>query len=151
MTRDTEFIRLALDEAQAAVQHGDVPIGAVVVLDGEVVARGHNTVELTGDASAHAEMNALRLAAERVGGWRLGGCTLYVTIEPCPMCAHAAVLFRIDRLVFGVWNPRSGSAGSLYNIVEDPRLSHHIEVTRGVLAEECAASLVEFFGELRTS
>lgn len=149
MDRDERFIRVALEEAMVALEHGDIPIGAVLVRDDEVVSRAHNVRELVGDATAHAEMQALRLGAERSGGWRLEGCELFVTVEPCPMCAGAVVAHRIDRLVFGAWNPRAGSAGSLYNIPEDPRLTHHVEVKRGVLSEECAAVLEGFFGELR--
>lgn len=143
------FMRLALEEGLVALEHGDVPIGAAVVRDGEVVSRGHNTQELQGDATRHAEINALRLAAERLGSWRLEGCTLYVTVEPCPMCAGAVVGHRMERLVFGAWNPKAGACGSLYNIPEDPRLNHQVEVVRGVLAEACAEPLSALFGDLR--
>jgi tRNA(adenine34) deaminase len=149
MERDEAYVRMALEEALVALEHGDVPIGAVLVRGDDVVARAHNTRELTGDASGHAEMLALRLGAERLGGWRLEGCELFVTVEPCPMCAGAVVAHRLDRLVFGAWNPRAGAAGSLYNIPEDPRLNHHVEVRRGVLAEECAAPLGDLFASLR--
>lgn len=149
MDRDEGFIRVALDEALVALEHGDVPIGAVLVRSDEVVARAHNSMELLADATAHAEMHVLRLGAERLGGWRLEGCELFVTVEPCPMCAGAIVAHRIDRLVFGAWNPRAGAAGSLYNIPEDPRLNHHVEVRRGVLAEACARPLSGLFEELR--
>lgn len=132
-----------------ALEHGDVPIGAVLVRGEEILAKGHNTRELVGDATAHAEIHALRLGAARTGGWRLEGCELFVTVEPCPMCAGAIVAHRIDRLVFGAWNPRAGSAGSLYNIPEDPRLTHRVEVRRGVLAEECAKPLGDLFEDLR--
>jgi tRNA(adenine34) deaminase len=115
-----------------------------------VIATAHNVRELLGDATAHAEMQALRLGAERLGDWRLEGCELFVTLEPCPMCAGAIVAHRIQRLVFGAWNPQWGSAGSLYNITEDPRLNHRVEVKRGVLAAECAAPLGDLFGQLRT-
>jgi tRNA(adenine34) deaminase len=149
MDRDERFLRMALDEALVALEHGDVPIGAVLVRKDEVVAHAHNSRELLADASAHAEMNVLRLGAERLGGWRLEGCELFVTLEPCPMCAGAIVAHRIDRLVFGAWNPRAGAAGSLYNIPEDPRLNHHVEVRRGVLTEVCARPLSGLFEELR--
>jgi tRNA(adenine34) deaminase len=148
--RDEEFMRTALDEALIALEHGDIPIGAVLVRDDEIVAKTHNTRELVGEGIAHAEMNALRLGNERLGGWRLDGCELFVTLEPCPMCAGAVVAHRVSRLVFGAWNPQAGAAGSLYNIAEDPRLTHRVEVTRGVLAEECAKPLGDLFGSLRT-
>lgn len=146
---DERFMRTALDEARVALEHGDVPVGAVLVRTGEVVASAHNTRELTGDPTAHAEMHAIRLGAERLGGWRLGGCELYVTLEPCPMCAGAIVASRIDRLVFGAWDPRAGACGSLYNVPEDPRLSHRLEVVRGVLAQECGALVAGFFASRR--
>jgi tRNA(adenine34) deaminase len=142
-------MRLALEEAIVAIEHGDVPIGAVLVRGDDVVAKTHNSRELRRDATAHAEMDALRLGAERLGGWRLSGCELYVTLEPCPMCAGAIVAHRIERLVFGAWNPRSGSAGSLFNITDDPRMNHRVDVRRGVLADDCAAPLSELFGDLR--
>jgi tRNA(adenine34) deaminase len=149
MERDEAHMRTALSEALVALEHGDVPIGAVLVRGDEVVARAHNTRELSADATAHAEMHALRLGAERLGGWRLDGCELYVTVEPCPMCAGAIVAHRIDRLVFGAWNPRAGAAGSLYNIPEDPRLTRTVAVRRGVLADECARPLADLFEQLR--
>ena len=150
MDRDERYLRMALDEAKAALEHGDVPIGAVVVRGDELISRAHNSRELRRDATAHAEMDALRLAAERLGDWRLTGCELFVTVEPCPMCAGAAVAHRIDRLVFGAWNPRAGSAGSLHNITDDPRMTHRVEVRRGVLADECAALLGDLFEGLRS-
>src|SRR5688572_20762674 len=141
MDRDETFMRLALDEAMVALEHGDVPIGAVLVRGDEVISRAHNCRELRRDATAHAELDALRLGAERLGDWRLTGCELYATLEPCPMCAGAIVAHRVPRLVFGAWNGRSGAAGSLYNITDDPRLNHRVEIVRGVLATECAAPL----------
>lgn len=142
-------MRVALAEARSALEHGDVPTGAVIVRGEEVVARAHNCRELRRDATAHAELDALRLASERLGDWRLEGCELFVTLEPCPMCAGAAIAHRIDRLVFGAWNPRWGAAGSLYNITEDPRLNHRVEVRRGVLAEECGSQLSGLFTQVR--
>lgn len=150
MDRDERFIRLALDEALVALEHGDIPVGAVLVRGEDVVASAHNTRELVGEGAAHAEMNALRLGNERLGGWRLDGCELFVTLEPCPMCAGAVVAHRVSRLVFGAWNPQAGAAGSLYNLAEDPRLTHRVEVRRGVLAEECAQPLGDLFEGLRT-
>ncbi|MGH2760356.1 MAG: tRNA adenosine(34) deaminase TadA, partial [Actinomycetota bacterium] len=149
MERDERFVRMALDEAVVALEHGDVPVGAVLVRGDEVVAKAHNTRELVRDATAHAEMLALRSGAERLGDWRLEGCELFVTVEPCAMCAGAIVAHRIARLVFGAWNPRAGAAGSLYNVAEDPRLNHRVEVRRGVLAEECARPLQGLFEDLR--
>ena len=149
MDRDERFIRIALDEAMVALEHGDIPIGAVLVKGEDVIAKAHNCRELRRDATAHAEIDALRLGAERLGDWRLDGCELFVTLEPCPMCAGAIVAHRISRLVFGAWNSQAGAAGSLYNITDDPRLNHTVDVRRGVLAEECAAPLDELFEQLR--
>ncbi len=142
-------MKLAVREALAAQEHGDVPVGAVLVRSGRVLARGHNTRDLLGDPSGHAEINALRLGAQRTGSWRLDGCELFVTLEPCPMCAGAVVAARIDRLVFGAFDAKAGACGTLYNIPEDPRLNHRTTVVRGVLAEECAEPLARFFGERR--
>jgi tRNA(adenine34) deaminase len=139
----------ALAEARAAAAIGEVPIGAVVVRAGEVVGRGYNRRETDGDPSAHAEILAIREAARTVGGWRLSGCTLYVTLEPCAMCAGALVASRIERLVYGPADPKAGFCGSLGNLVQDPRLNHRLEVTSGVLAEESAALLRGFFAGLR--
>ncbi|MDQ3915214.1 MAG: tRNA adenosine(34) deaminase TadA [Actinomycetota bacterium] len=138
-------MRLALDEAAAALAHDDVPIGAVAVQAGDVLAAARNERELRGDPTAHAEVLALRAAAEALGTWRLDGVTLYVTLEPCPMCAGALVLARVARLVYGPQDPRAGAAYSLYNVVQDPRLNHFVEITTGVLEEECAALLRTFF------
>jgi tRNA(adenine34) deaminase len=151
MTPYDEAMRLALDEARAAVGTGDVPIGAVV-LDpaGGVIARARNEREARGDPTAHAEILALRAAAAVVGdGWRLGGCTLVVTLEPCTMCAGAAVLARLDRLVYGADDPKAGAVTSLWDVVRDGRLNHRPEVLTGVLAEDSAALLREFFGDRR--
>jgi tRNA(adenine34) deaminase len=146
---DEAFMRLALDEAAAALDHDDVPIGAVAVRAGEVVAAARNERELRGDPTAHAEVLALRAASEALGTWRLDDLTLYVTLEPCPMCAGALVLARASRLVYGPQDPRTGAAYSLYNIVQDPRLNHSVEITTGVLEEECAALLRAFFQRKR--
>ena len=142
---DAAFMRLALEQAEQAAAHEDVPIGAVMVRDGEILAATRNERELRADPTAHAEMLALRAAAEKLGSRRLEGTTMYVTLEPCPMCAGALVLARAARLVYGAPDPRAGAAFSLYNIVQDPRLNHELEVTTGVLAEECAALLRSFF------
>jgi tRNA(adenine34) deaminase len=143
-------MQVALEEARRAAVHGDVPIGAVVVVDGTVVARRHNERELRGDPTAHAEILALRDAAEALGnGWRLTNATVVVTLEPCPMCAGALVAARVRRLVFGAEDPRAGACGSLYNLCADPRLNHEVEVIPGVGADEAAALLVEFFEQHR--
>jgi tRNA(adenine34) deaminase len=139
----------ALDEGATAVLHGDVPIGAVVLRDGEVIAQRHNERERTGDPSAHAEILALRDAAEVVGSWRLEGTTLVVTVEPCPMCAGALVAARVDHVVFGAADPKAGACGSLYNVCADPRLNHEVGVTAGLRAEEASALITGFFEELR--
>jgi tRNA(adenine34) deaminase len=141
---------LALDEGATAVLHGDVPIGAVVLRDGEVIAQRHNERERLGDPTAHAEILALRDAAEVVGGWRLDGTVLVVTIEPCPMCAGALMAARVDQVVFGAPDPKAGACGSLYNLCVDPRLNHEARVVAGVRAEEAAALITGFFEELRT-
>jgi tRNA(adenine34) deaminase len=143
--RDEEFMRAALGEAERARAYGDVPIGAVVVRDGEIVSAACNERELRSDPTAHAEILAVRAAAEAAGSWRLAGCTVYVTLEPCAMCAGTLVLARVDRLVYGPQDPRAGAAYSLYNIVQDPRLNHEMELTTGILEDECAALLREFF------
>ena len=142
---------IALDEARAAAEHGDVPIGAVVARadDGEVLARRHNERELAGDPTAHAEILALRDAARAVGAWRLDGCALVVTLEPCPMCAGVAVAARLDLVAFGAADPKGGALGSLYNLAADPRLNHEARVIDGVRATECGALLTEFFAERR--
>jgi tRNA(adenine34) deaminase len=141
---------LALDEAAAATGHGDVPVGAVVLRDGEVIASRHNERERTGDPTAHAEVLALRDAAEVVGSWRLEGTTLVVTLEPCPMCAGALVAARVDAVVFGAADPKAGACGSLYNLCSDPRLNHEAEVVAGVRADEAAALLADFFQRRRS-
>ncbi|NIY66661.1 tRNA adenosine(34) deaminase TadA [Streptomyces malaysiensis] len=139
-------MRLALEEAVRAPETGDVPVGAVVLgPDGAVLGRGRNEREAHGDPTAHAEVLALRAAARRLGGWRLTGCTLVVTLEPCTMCAGAIVLSRLDRLVYGAVDEKAGAVGSLWDVVRDRRLNHRPEVIAGVLAEACAAPLTDFF------
>jgi tRNA(adenine34) deaminase len=150
MTPDDErFMRQALAESERAEDSNDVPVGCVVVRDGRVIGRGFNQRELLQDPTAHAEIIAITAAAAEVESWRLERCTLYVTLEPCPMCAGAIVLSRLPRLVFGAFDPKAGACGSLMNLVQDPRLNHRVETTSGVLAEECGARLRAFFGELR--
>ena len=140
----------ALAEAEKAGRLSEVPIGAVIVRDGEIVGRGHNLTETAKDPTAHAEMNAIRQAAERLGGWRLPGCEMYVTCEPCAMCAGALVWSRIEKLTIGAMDPKAGACGSIFDIVEEPRLNHRIEVERGFMAEECGQLLKDFFAQLRT-
>jgi tRNA(adenine34) deaminase len=139
-------MRLALAEAAAALATGDVPVGAVVAgPDGAVLGTGRNAREATGDPTAHAEVLALRAAAAALGTWRLEGCTLLVTLEPCTMCAGAVLLARLPRLVFGAWDPKAGAAGSVRDVVRDRRLNHRVEVVTGVLEAECAEVLRSFF------
>lgn len=147
--KDEQFMRLALREAVAAGEHGDVPVGAVVVHDGEVVGTGRNERELRADPTAHAELLALRAAALTLGGWRLPGAVLYVTLEPCPMCAGAIQQARIARTVYGAPDQKLGAAGSVIDILGNPRLLHRVEVQGGVLAGESLAVLQRFFDERR--
>ena len=149
MTPDEHFMTLAIKQAEAAASFGEVPIGAVLVKEASVVSSDRNRREELRDASAHAEILVMRRAGELLGGWRLSGCTLYVTLEPCPMCAGAMVQARLDRLVFGAKDPKGGAAGTLYNIVQDKRLNHRLMVTGGVLEEECSALLQQFFRKRR--
>jgi len=146
---DDDLMAQALDEARAALDHGDVPVGAVVVVDGEIVARRHNEREQLGDPTAHAELLAVRDAADRLGSWRLDGATIVVTLEPCPMCAGALQQARVDRVVYGAVDMKAGALGSLYNLGSDPRLNHELEVVTGIRADECAALLSDFFAERR--
>jgi tRNA(adenine34) deaminase len=143
------LMALALDEASAALAHDDVPVGAVVACEGEILSRRHNERELRGDPIAHAEILALRDAAAALGRWRLDGCTLVVTLEPCPMCAGAALAARVGTIAFGAPDPRAGACGSLYNLAADPRLNHEMTVVAGLRAEEGAALLRRFFAERR--
>ena len=138
-------MRLALREADRAVEHDDVPVGCVIAREGEVIAAAHNERELRGDPTAHAEMIALREASRHVEGWRLIGAVLYVTLEPCAMCAGAIVLARVPRVVYGAPDPKAGAAGSVLDVMSDPRLNHRPEVADGLLAEESAALLRHFF------
>ncbi len=145
------WMRLALDEAERTRPSGDVPVGAVVVgPDGSVAGRGHNVREAEGDPTGHAELQALRAAAAGLGQWRLTGCTLVVTLEPCTMCAGALVLARVDRLVYGAEDPKAGAAGSMWDLVRDRRLNHRPEVVGGVLAQDCGDLLRAFFRDQRT-
>ncbi len=146
---DEQFMQQALFEAEAALDTDDVPVGAVVVHEGQIIGRGRNQREALQDPTAHAEMVALTAAASAMGSWRLTGCTLYVTLEPCAMCAGALVLARVDRLVYGADDPKAGACGSVYNIVEEGRLNHIIQVERRVLTLDCAGLLRSFFAAQR--
>ena len=148
---DKYFMQLAIDEAMAALSEGEVPVGALVVVGGEVVSRAHNRRELDNDPTAHAEVLALRRAAEKLGRWRLPDATVYITKEPCVMCAGAMMHARVARVVYGAHDPKYGAAWSIYNILGDDRLNHTAEVTSGVMADECLALLREFFEERRIS
>ncbi len=148
--RDAAAVRAALGEAHLALAKDEVPVGAVVLdAAGQLIATAHNEREARHDPSAHAEMLALRRAGETLGSWQLPGCTLAVTLEPCTMCAGALVLARVQRLVFGAWDPKAGAVGSLWDVVRDRRLNHRPEVVAGVLADECGAVLAQFFAVKR--
>jgi tRNA(adenine34) deaminase len=147
---DERFIKIAIEEAGIAQENGDVPIGAVIVHNGQIIGKAYNQREQLQDPTAHAEIIALTQAAAALESWRLEGCTIYVTLEPCPMCAGALVLARIERLVYGCDDPKTGAVKSLYNIVTDGRLNHRIEVTGGVLADECSKLLQQFFQKRRS-
>jgi tRNA(adenine34) deaminase len=142
-------MRLALREASRAVEHDDIPVGAIVVHDGEVIGAGHNEREVRADPTAHAEMIALRAAAQAVGSWRVLDSVLYVTLEPCAMCAGAIVLARVPRVVFGTTDPKAGAAGSVLDILAEPRLNHRPQVESGLLAQECGDVLRAFFASRR--
>ena len=142
-------MRIVLAEAESAAKLGEVPVGAAILIDGEVVGSGHNLTRTNQDPTAHAEMMAIRSAADSTGSWWLENCTIYVTLEPCAMCAGALVLARLSRLVFGAWDAKAGACGSLRNVVSDKRLNHRVDVTGGILEEECAESLQRFFKSLR--
>lgn len=149
MTKDEEYMKIALAEAQEAYELGEIPIGAVVIFNDEIVAKAHNMRETWQDGTAHAEIVAIREACKKLSRWRLTGAALYVTIEPCPMCAGALVMSRIDRLVYGGPDYKAGAAESLFNIVQHPALNHRLQVTAGVLEEECRALMQQFFRQRR--
>ena len=151
MQNDYDFMRIALEEAQAAYSAGEVPVGAVLVQDGHILARAHNLPITMNDPSAHAELLALRQAGEKVGNYRLVGAELYITLEPCIMCAGAIVQARLARVIFGARDPKCGAAASLYNILTDERLNHQVEVTEGILQEECGEIMSRFFRQKRVT
>ncbi len=142
-------MQLSIEQAQIAEENGDVPIGAVIVYQEQIIGKAYNQRQQLQDPTAHAEIIALTQAAAFMENWHLNGCTMYVTLEPCPMCAGALVLSRMDRLCYGCSDPKSGACGSLYNIVQDQRLNHRVEVTSGVMEEQCRQQLQEFFGRRR--
>ncbi len=146
---DEAYMREALAEAERAYRKGEIPVGAVAVKEGVVIGRGHNQKEELRDPTAHAEMTALKQAGQALRGWRLRGVTVYSTLEPCPMCAGALVMARVDRLVYAVEDPKSGACGSVFDLVRSPHLNHRLKVTKGVLAEETQELLDRFFQELR--
>jgi len=146
---DADFMREAIAEARIAEAKGEVPVGAVVVVDGAIIARGHNLRQTTQDPTAHAELVAVREAARVLGSWRLIGATVYVTLEPCPMCAGMLVNSRVTRCVWGCDDPKAGATKTLYTLGDDARLNHRFESTSGILGEECAELLREFFGRIR--
>jgi len=146
---DEEYMRQALEEAQKALQEGEVPIGAIIVQGKEIVARTHNLKEARKDPTAHAEILAIQEATAKLNKWRLNDCTMYVTLEPCPMCAGALVQCRMKRVVYGVDDAKAGGAGSVLNILDEPRLNHQVYVTSGVLQEECQGIMQRFFRQLR--
>jgi len=144
-----QFMKVAIQQAKIAEENGDVPIGAVIVHNGQIIGKAYNQREQLKDPTAHAEIIALTQAAAALENWHLNGCTMYVTLEPCPMCAGALVLARIDRLVYGCDDPKTGACGSLYNIVQDERLNHRLEIKAGILAEQCREQLQDFFERRR--
>ena len=146
---DEFFMKLAMEEAKKAEQLGEVPIGAVIVKNNEVIASGYNLRETTQNAVTHAELLAIQQACEATGGWRLEGTTLYVTLEPCPMCSGAILLSRVERVVYGAVDPKAGCAGTLMNLLEDDRFNHRCEVVPGVLGDECGNMLTQFFRNIR--
>lgn len=146
---DENFMQAAINEALKARDVDEVPIGAVIVLNGEIIASGYNLRETSQQTLSHAELTAIEAANEKIGSWRLEDCTLYVTLEPCPMCAGAIVQSRMKRVVYGAPDPKAGCAGTLFNLLDEPRFNHQVEVTSGVLQEECASLLTDFFKALR--
>lgn len=143
------YMKEALKEAQKAYELGEIPIGAIIVKDGEIIARGHNLTETEKDPTAHAEMIAIRQAAKKLGGWRLPGCTLYVTCEPCSMCAGAIVWARLEKVCIGTMDPKGGACGSVFNIVQEEKLNHRVELETRIMEKECSEIMKTFFKELR--
>jgi len=151
MSTDYDFMKIALAEAEDAYRHGEVPVGAVLVHEGNILARAHNSPISKNDPSAHAEMLVLRKASEIMGNYRLAGTELYVTIEPCIMCAGAIIHARVERVIFGARDPKCGAVVSLYNVLDDKRLNHQVKITEGILKEECGEIISRFFKEKRVT
>jgi len=149
MSTDYDFMKIALEEAEEAYRRGEVPVGAVLVREGNILARAHNSPIARNDPSAHAEMLVLRQAGEKISNYRMTGAELYVTLEPCVMCAGAIIQARLGRVIFGARDPKCGAVGSLYNILTDERLNHQVEITEGILREECGEILSRFFQQKR--
>ena len=143
------YMKEALKEAEIAASEGEVPVGAVIVQDGEIIAKAHNMTEQSKDPTAHAEMLAIRQASQRLGGWRLPRCQMFVTAEPCSMCAGAIVWARIEKLYIGTMDPKAGACGSVFNIPQDKRLNHFVEIETGIMRDECSQILKDFFSKLR--
>lgn len=146
---DVRYMAEAMKEARKAYRKRETPIGCVIVRDGKIIARGRNRRDRSGNVLAHAEIEAIRKACKKLKDWRLEGCTMYVTLEPCPMCAGAIVQARMDRLVIGTMSPKAGCAGSILNLMDVPQFNHQVPVTKGVCGDECSRMLTEFFAELR--
>lgn len=149
MTEQEKYMREAIRQAKKAWALDEVPIGCVIVCDGKIIARGYNRRNTDRNTLSHAELNAIKKASKKLGDWRLEGCTMYVTLEPCQMCAGAIVQARIDEVVIGSMNPKAGCAGSVLNLLDIPQFNHQVKITRGILQEECSALLSDFFRELR--
>ena len=149
MEKNEKFMREALKEAQKAYEKLEVPVGAVIVKDGKIIARGHNLKETKKDTTNHAEIIAIRKASKKIKSWRLTGCTMYVTLEPCTMCAGALIQARLDKVVIGTMDEKTGACGSVLNIIEDYKFNHKVEIEKGVMEKECKAILQQFFRELR--
>ena len=149
MTEQEKYMREAIRQAKKAWALDEVPIGCVIVFDGKIIARGYNRRNTDRNTLSHAELNAIKKASKKLGDWRLEGCTMYVTLEPCQMCAGAIVQARIDEVVMGSMNPKAGWAGSVLNLLDIPQFNHQVKITRGILQEECSALLSDFFRELR--
>ena len=149
MTIDEKYMREAVRQAKKAAAAGEVPIGCVIVYEDKIIARGYNRRTIDKNVLSHAEINAIRKACKKIGDWRLEGCTMYVTLEPCPMCAGAIVQARIPRVVVGSMNPKAGCAGSVMNLLQEPGFNHQVELEKGILEEECSTMLKEFFKALR--
>lgn len=149
MLTDEQFMKMAIEEAKKAEQQNEVPIGSIIVYENRIIAKGYNQRETTQSTLSHAELNVIKQANEKINSWRLEDCTLYVTLEPCPMCAGAIIQSRIKRVVFGAYDPKAGCAGTLMNLLEDNQFNHKVETIGGVLEKQCGALLKDFFKQIR--